>query len=173
MVSELSICMAYRRVVRGTCRNQIWIWRICGPLHRVLFQQEIFHQVCQLGKIHSAQGEVFDSSLDDANEYMNITYLNYGKRYEDISWSSQLCTQLKISSCEIKAWKKFRPEVFWILISQLLKLCTQLVIRVWETTRLHYQLQDHVTMHHTWRATYHSSDDQYCLGSLDKLFHTS
>ena len=52
----------------------------------------------------------------------NIIYLNCGERYE-FDWSTQLHTQRKIwfmidyrsdthnlSSCEMKAWKKFRPE---------------------------------------------------------------
>ena len=66
-----------------------------------------------------------------------IMYLNCGERYEDmIDHRMQLCTahNLIISSCEIKAWKKFGPErasnrvqawFFQALVTQLLiiKLC--------------------------------------------------
>ena len=58
-----------------------------------------------------------------------IVYLNCGERYEDID---DHCSYIhNLSSCEISAWKKFRPE--WDLnqwplptglIAQLVELCT-------------------------------------------------
>ena len=48
--------------------------------------------------------------LPNANEYLNIRYLNGGERYEGIYVVDHRNYAHSLSSCEFKAGKKFRPE---------------------------------------------------------------
>ena len=53
--------------------------------------------------------------MRNTNEHKlwTTTYLNCGERYEDMIDHHSYTHNLK--SCEIKAWKKFRPDIIYCL----------------------------------------------------------
>ena len=64
--------------------------------------------------LHSAAGVKYKLQDEttvycNANEYMKDHIFELGRNIQYYDWSSQLYTH-NLSSCEIEAWKKFRPK---------------------------------------------------------------